>query len=294
MSLLELEQPPHTPGAATAQRVEELGRIILAYSEVTEKLQQSHDQLNATVRNLQNELGEKNRLLERKNRLAALGEMAAGVAHEIRNPLGGIQLYASMLARDLADRPALCELVHKIAGGVRRLESIVSQVLQFSRDIRPNVVETDLADVVQQAVELAAHARALGRIRCELAGPRTMSVRLDPALFGQALLNLILNGIDAMSECAAEPGADANGTLRVEYSTPPAGSEARQFHLTVRDSGPGIRADLLDRIFNPFFTTRGAGTGLGLSIVHRVVEAHDGTITAGNCDGGGARFDIRI
>src|ERR1043165_5819601 len=107
--------------ASAAQRIEELGRIILAYSEVTEKLQQSHQQLNDTVENLREELSEKNRLLERKNRLAALGEMAAGLAHEIRNPLGGIQLYASLLAKDVADRPASQDLVRKISGGVKRL-----------------------------------------------------------------------------------------------------------------------------------------------------------------------------
>src|SRR5881628_3682955 len=93
-----------------ARRIEELGRIIMAYSEVTEKLQQSHDQLNQMVVTLQSELSEKNRLLERKNRLAALGEMAAGMAHEIRNPLGGIQLYASLLAKDVAQQPTPLEL----------------------------------------------------------------------------------------------------------------------------------------------------------------------------------------
>ena len=103
-----------------SRRVEELGRIILAYSEVTEKLQESHEQLNDTVRKLQLELSEKNRQLERKTRLAALGEMAAGMAHEIRNPLGGIQLYASMLDKDVSDRPASQALVKKISGGVKR------------------------------------------------------------------------------------------------------------------------------------------------------------------------------
>ena len=139
-----------------ARRIDELGRIIIAYSEVTEKLQQSHDQLTETVRALQGELGEKNRLLERKNRLAALGEMAAGLAHEIRNPLGGIQLYASMLAQDVADRPESLQTVRKIAGGVRRLEALVGQVLQFSREIAAQPEAADLADVVDQAVELAA------------------------------------------------------------------------------------------------------------------------------------------
>src|SRR3954463_2607558 len=127
---LPISRPPPARVDHT-QRIEELGRIIIAYSEVTEKLQQSHDQLTETVRALQSELGEKNRLLERKNRLAALGEMAAGLAHEIRNPLGGIQLYASMLAQDVADRPDSLQLVRKISGGVRRLEALVGQVLQF-------------------------------------------------------------------------------------------------------------------------------------------------------------------
>src|SRR5580765_5931073 len=113
-----------------SRRMEELGRIILAYSEVTERLEQSHAQLTATVASLREELGEKNRLLERKNRLAALGEMAAGLAHEIRNPLGGIQLYASLLAQDMRARPESLKVVEKIAGGVRRLEALVGQVLQ--------------------------------------------------------------------------------------------------------------------------------------------------------------------
>src|SRR5438477_3461631 len=125
-------------GVSPAQRIEELGRIIMAYSGVTERLQQSHEKLQETVIALREELGEKNRLLERKNRLAALGEMAAGMAHEIRNPLGGIHLYASMLAKDVAAMPAPLDLVKKISGGVKRLEALVSQVLAFSREIVVN------------------------------------------------------------------------------------------------------------------------------------------------------------
>src|SRR6478752_4897647 len=127
MTTASLEQPP------AASRIEELGRIIMAYSEVTERLQHSHEQLNQTVLALRQELNEKNRLLERKNRLAALGEMAAGMAHEIRNPLGGIQLYASLLSQDLRARPELAEsltVVNKISAGVKRLEGLVGQVLQ--------------------------------------------------------------------------------------------------------------------------------------------------------------------
>src|SRR5438270_4531555 len=134
-----------------ARRVDELGQIIQRYSEITEKLQQSHDQLTATVLALRKELSEKNRQLERTNRLAALGEMAAGMAHEIRNPLGGIQLYASLLAKDVADRTGSLELVGKISGGVRRLEALVSQVLQFTREINAIAQPADLAQIVFQA-----------------------------------------------------------------------------------------------------------------------------------------------
>src|SRR5687767_7658631 len=135
-----------TSSADNARRIDELGRIIIAYSEVTEKLQQSHDQLMETVRSLRSELGEKNRLLERKNRLAALGEMAAGLAHEIRNPLGGIQLYASLLAQDVAAKPDSLQLVRKIAGGVRRLDALVGQVLQFTREMSAHVSLMDLPE----------------------------------------------------------------------------------------------------------------------------------------------------
>ena len=280
---------PGVPGAGekfdAARRMEELGRIIMAYSEVTEKLQQSHDQLTATVGRLRQELGEKNRLLERRNRLAALGEMAAGMAHEIRNPLGGIQLYASMLAEDVADRPDARELVLKISGGVKRLESLVTQVLHFTRDVRVNPQSTDLAAVVSQSAELAAPTFQRRNVACLVDGPQSLAVMIDPTLVGQAVLNLLLNAAEA---------CDAGGAVHVRYSLPPADSDAKQFHLAVRDSGPGVPPQILDRIFNPFFTTKDQGTGLGLAIVHRVVEAHDGTILATNEETGGARFEIRI
>lgn len=272
---------PLVPDAG--RRMEELGRIIMAYSEVTERLQQSHHQLNKTVESLREELGEKNKLLERKNRLAALGEMAAGLAHEIRNPLGGIQLYASMLAKDLSDRSDALAIVRKISAGVKRLEELVSQVLHFTREIAVQPRPADLAEVVRQAVELAAKTMLDRNVRCEVAGPRSLVVRIDPLLMGQAVLNLLLNAAEAI---------DGGGTVWVELSA--AGRRGSQFELVVRDSGPGIAPEALDRIFNPFFTTKDTGTGLGLAIVHRIVEAHDGTIAASNQEQGGAKFEVCV
>jgi signal transduction histidine kinase len=269
----------------TPERIEELGRIILANSEVTDKLQISHDRLEQTVQALRDELSEKNRLLERKNRLAALGEMAAGMAHEIRNPLGGIQLYASLLAQDVADRPDAHGLVMKISAGVKRLEALVSQVLQFTREMNANFAPTDLAEVIDESLGLAADAIAAKGIRAVAEGPRPFVVNIDGLLMGQALLNLVRNAVEA---------CDRGGWLRIAYGPPTENEQCRQFYLVVEDDGPGIPPAIMDRIFNPFFTTRDAGTGLGLAIVHRVVEAHDGSITASNREPHGARFEIRV
>jgi two-component system sensor histidine kinase HydH len=299
--MLELKPPLNSTHASSspspATRLEELGKIILAYSEVTERLQQSQDQLQRQVAHLRAELSEKNKLLERKNRLAALGEMAAGMAHEIRNPLGGIQLYASLLGKDVADRPASLELVGKISGGVKRLEALVSQVLQFAREIRANVGPADLGEIVEQTLDLTVQQRTAAGVSCQTSGPRPMPVMIDAVLVGQSLLNLVLNAVESMSQsprCGPGEKAAESRRLTVRFGPPPQGSDARQFHLTVCDSGPGIPPGVLDRIFNPFFTTKDTGTGLGLAIVHRVVEAHEGSITASNIEGGGAKFEIRI
>ena len=272
------------PATDHAKRLDDLGQIILAYSSVTEKLQQSHDQLTQTVQALRLELSEKNRQLERRNRLAALGEMAAGMAHEIRNPLGGIQLYSSILAKELANQPDSLQLVHKIAGGVKLLDGLVSQVLQFTREITAHPVVTDLADVIDQAVEYASMTLQLRDVTCRVNGPRPMRVTVDPLLMGQAILNLVLNAAEA---------CDAGGMVSVRFG-PPVNGDVRQMFLAVTDTGSGIAPEVLDRIFNPFFTTKESGTGLGLAIVHRVVEAHDGTITASNVGGAGAKFEVRI
>jgi len=262
--------------------MEELGRIILAYSEVTERLQQSHEQLNGKVKQLQEELSDKNRQLERRNRLAALGEMAAGLAHEIRNPLGGIQLYASLLAQDVADRPESAQTVKKIINGVKRLEGLVSQVLQFSREIRANPEQCDVAQVAREAWDIAiTKAHAMPGVGFESTIPGSFEANIDERLLAQAIINLTHNAIDAVGE---------SGTVRIEL-LPTADAH---FTLTISDTGPGIPSNLLDKIFNPFFTTKDDGTGLGLSIVHRIVEAHGGTISASNPHGGGARFEIRI
>src|SRR5205814_9733160 len=165
--------------------------------------------------------------------------------------------------------------------------------MQFSREMVSNVRGMDLAETIDQVVELAAITASAKHIEINVDGPKRMPISGDPILLGQTIMNLVLNAIEAMHPSTSLTAGDP-GTVTVRYAPPPAESDAKQFHLIVRDSGPGIPAHILDRIFNPFFTTKDSGTGLGLAIVHRAVEAHNGTIHASNADGGGAKFEIRI
>lgn len=269
-----VEMPPDE----RSRRIEELGRIILAYSEVTEKLQKSHDELTRRTQQLQIELGEKQRQLERKNRLAALGEMAAGIAHEIRNPLGAIRLYVSLLRKDLAGQPPAAT-VEKIAAASARMEAIVSQVLHYTRDLTVSRERCDLAEVVNAAVESvrAAHSNTTARVEVS-ASPVFADV--DSRLIHQAVVNLLANALDAVGE---------DGLVRVELK-----SLGNRVCLTIDDNGPGLADDVIERMFHPFFTTKDHGTGLGLAIVHRIVEGHDGTIEAGRSPLGGARFELKL
>jgi signal transduction histidine kinase len=274
------EQPIADP--ILTQRERELGAIIDAYNHVTEQLKQSHERLRDEVARLRGELEKKNRQLRRRERLAALGEMAAGVAHEIRNPLGGIQLFASLLEKDLHDSPAQKRLVSKIAQGVSSVESIVTDFLEFGRPRDPEPRLIRVRSVVLEAVELAVSSSADRGVRVEADIPADLEIVSDPAMIKRVLLNLLLNAIDATC------GTAGPGRVRVSafHQTP------EQLAIAVSDSGPGVPAELMDRIFNPFFTTKDRGTGLGLAIVHQMAESLGGHVAVSNAAGGGAVFSL--
>jgi signal transduction histidine kinase len=266
-------------------RERELGAIIEAYNQVTEQLKSSHELLGREVNRLRVELEGKNRELRRRERLVALGELAAGVAHEIRNPLGGIRLFASLLARDLKEMPDSLRVVNKIIQGVGTLEAIVTGILDFARPPEPEPVRVRLDGVIREVIELAAErierSGAEVTVGDDLAGVMLVT---DGRLLQRALLNLLLNAIDAAGH--GDRRAQVNFTLDEV--------DDQYVLLVVTDNGPGIPADLLDRIFNPFFTTKDTGTGLGLAIVHQIVESLGGSIRASNRSEGGAAFAMRL
>jgi signal transduction histidine kinase len=262
----------------------DLAAVIQTYNEVTERLKVSHELLRREVCRLREQVNEKNKELQRRERLAALGEMAAGVAHEIRNPLGGIGLYASLLERDLADRPEQQEIAMRISSGVRNVDSIIGGILAFAGGAEPNRQRARLDEILDETLTQAA--RRAWELDAQIdVDPALREVELfcDVGQMERALLNLILNALDAA-------GTGGHVWLR------PGGRQDREglFPVVVEDDGPGIAPQFLQRVFNPFFTTKDTGTGLGLAIVHRIAEAHAGRVTARNREGGGAAFVLSI
>jgi signal transduction histidine kinase len=258
--------------------VAELAELVEAYNQVTERLQASHDLLNSEVNRLREQLTTANEALQRSRRLAALGEMAAGIAHEIRNPLTSIHLYAGMLSKDLADRPESRSIADQIAQAVRSLDAVVNDVLSFARELVIRPTEADYGDSIEQALRDMQPMLAHGDISLHVDRPEELVGRFDSNLLQRVLCNLVRNAVEAMQD-----GGELTVTARKQDAF------AR---LVIRDTGPGIEPESVDRIFNPFFTTRHTGTGLGLAIVHRIIDAHGGSISVHN--DGGAVFTIDL
>ncbi|MCE9581662.1 MAG: sensor histidine kinase [Planctomycetes bacterium] len=256
-----------------------LMELMRSFNEASDRLQRSHDALQGRVAELSRELEEKNRELARKNRLALIGEMAACLAHEIRNPLGGIQMWASILEEDLPEGEARTTL-GKMMHGLHGLDRLVEDMLDFARDIQPEPRTCDLADVLEEALLGAERALTEKKTTVTRAFPRPLPLKADPALLSRVFLNIAVNAAQAAPE---------GGRLEIAASR-----SAGRVRITLRDNGPGISAEALPKIFTPFYTSRSRGTGLGLAIAHRIVEAHAGTITGANHPDGGALFTIDL
>ena len=292
MNIAAQEIPTDAPPVAGEQ---DLGVLIRAYSEVTDRLKHSHELLGLEVRRLREQLDEKNKELARRERLAALGEMAAGVAHEIRNPLGGIELYASLLDRDLRDMPEQQSLARRICEGVRTADRVVHDILAFAGEGEPLFRPTSLDEILDRVIGETARRREEGDVALEVDEQlRKLALCCDSEQIVRVLVNLVLNAADAIRSKPNDVGGrvwlrrgPAAGERRVREGDGPADALVA---IVVEDDGPGIAEALLQRVFNPFFTTKDTGTGLGLAIVHRTVESHGGRITAANRPQGGARF----
>lgn len=296
-SVLSPNGTPGTPAPLLPDEIvlDDLKDLMQTVTETSQQLQQTHITLQREVARLQRELAEANTQLQRSRSLTALGGMAAGIAHEIRNPLGSIQLYVQMLAEDVNDHPDQAALCLKIDRAVTDLDAIVRDVLLFSREVGINSRSIDTATLLERARE--GCVALIERSGVELAVDVDIELEFiaDEQLLVQALGNVIRNAIEAMTDHeAGDRTLDRRLRLSAQRKivTCPNGRLESRCVLSVEDTGPGIADDVIERMFNPFFTTRATGTGLGLAIVHRIVDAHRGHINVNRIQPHGTRFEL--
>lgn len=242
-------------------------------------------------RELAETLAETNRRLEqaqdearRAERLAALGQLSAGLAHELRNPLGVIKGSAEILNKKLQPSdPVSGELAGYISSEVNRLNTIVSRFLDFARPLRLETRSEEIVPLVERALQSAQDRWPQAKVEIEREYAAGLpKVPLDADLCEQVLSNLVFNAYEAMTE---------GGKLRVAVAE--AESDGRRgVEIEIADSGPGVAPELRERIFNPFVTTKKGGVGLGLSIVSRIVDDHHGWIRVSSPSGKGACFKV--
>ena len=214
------------------------------------------------------DLAEKRRaheVREREKTFSALGEMSVTIAHEIRNPLGAIELFATLLADDLKGDPKREDLASSIVQGVHSLNSIVSNLLFFTRPMTTVFTTVDLHQVLDEALTFASHAiRQRQIVMAKAYTPGPLVIQGDREQLKQVFLNLFLNAVQAMED----GGRFVIRTRR----------QAGTAQVSLSDTGPGIPKEVLSKIFDPFFTTKPKGTGLGLAIVQRVLDQHGASI----------------
>jgi two-component system sensor histidine kinase HydH len=266
-----------------AQRLsEKVASVSVAANGDLRGLDQQVQHIVARVEEVTERVQQQQRELLRTEQLSAVGQLAAGVAHEIRNPLTGIKLVVEAALRPRNPRPLGQEDVRMIHREVARLEHTVQGFLDFARLPAPQRAACDLVEVVRQACDLVRVRAGQQQVRldCELPG-QPLTGCVDRGQITTVLVNLFLNALDVMPH---------GGTLHVHLQEPAGGV----IRLRVSDTGPGIPAEMAARLFTPFATTKPTGTGLGLSISRRILEEHGATITAVNLAAGGACFTLTL
>lgn len=268
---------------------EDLAELMRAFNAAAGELGQTHEALRAEVSRLKGELHEANRRLERSRRLSALGEMAAGIAHEVRNPLAAIALHAEMLRDDLGEGEC-GQTAGKILRAARELDGVVGDVLRFARELTPTVAVVGAAEPARRAISTCQMMSEIAGVAIELdEGPEFADAEIDAGLVAQALANLVRNAVEAI----AESGLGGPAVVRLSVGVAELEGQPQVVYV-VEDTGPGLPEGAVERMFNPFYTTRHTGCGLGLSMVQRIVDAHGGRVDAADATGGGARFTLTL
>jgi two-component system sensor histidine kinase HydH len=249
----------------------------LRHEEALVRLDESHRKLKEQT----DILFQTEEQLRRADRLSALGELSAGMAHEIRNPLGAIKGAAEILKDDYSSEDAKYEFIKILLKESDRLNAIVQEFLGFAKPKQPEFEQADLNDAIESVLTLTAQEARKTGVKIEKRLDPTVGRRsLDAGLMKQALLNLVLNAIQAM------PGG---GMLTIESRM-----NVDVIEIKIADTGIGISAGDRKKLFSPFFTTKKDGTGLGLAITYRIIENHRGKIDVMSEPGKGTKFTVKI
>ena len=262
-----------------------VNRFAVENRRQVQRLQDLSEKLEETNRHLRRAEA----AARRAERLAALGQLSAGLAHEIRNPLGVIKGSAEMLARKVeGSQPLVAELAGYISSEVNRLNALVVRFLDFARPSKLELRPERISEIVDRALEAANASFPNANVKIERQyAPNMLEVPTDPQLCEQVFVNLITNALQAMQ--AQEDSLEK--TLRLSIA-PEVSNGEPGVGVIVEDTGPGVPPELREQIFNPFFTSKKDGVGLGLSIVAKIVDDHRGTIRLESNTPRGARFHV--
>jgi two-component system NtrC family sensor kinase len=256
---------------AFAKRRDDIGQLGSQFNEMVEQLERNRGEIENLHR----------REMGRAEHLATLGELAAGLAHEIRNPLAGIAGVVDVMGKELPAESASRAVLGDVQNEILHIQNILNDLLSYARPRPPTFHPADLNVTIEQAVMLARQQVRTRPVKV-LFAPNTSlpPVAHDPALIQQVVLNLVLNGIQAIPR---------EGVVEVAIAR-----ENDHALISVKDNGKGISPDALPKIFRPFFTTRKEGTGLGLSLANGIVQSHGGKIEASSTLGQGTQFRIHL
>jgi signal transduction histidine kinase len=267
-------------GRVEIRSSDELGRLGNSFNEMIRNLSDAQDEIEKFH----------HRQLARADRLASLGEMAAGIAHEIKNPLAGIYGAAQILSREFSEGDPKREILGEMMTLMKRLDQTIRDLLNFSRYSEPQFSMVNLNEVIEKVLFLVKQIPEGKRATISREfDPGMPEIEVDQEQIKQVFLNLVLNALQAKPEgCTL--------TIRTHSEIPPEVPEVklrtRFVMATVIDDGPGISAEKIGKIFHPFFTTKDSGTGLGLSMTRKILDLHDGWITAASQEGKGATFTV--
>jgi two-component system sensor histidine kinase HydH len=224
------------------------------------------------------------REIETTQRLASLGRLAAGIAHEIRNPLSSIKGFATYFMQRYRDNPEVQKTAQIMVQEVERLNRVIGQLLEFARPVAVMMKPTSLKRLIQHSLKMVEGQAREKHVTIKTWLPDAIEdVSMDQDRINQVLLNLYLNAIEAMEE--------EGGTLSVAISE---ADHSQAVKIVISDSGPGINKEDLDHIFDPYFTTKQTGTGLGLAIVHKIIESHKGEVQVESEPGEGTTITVLL